>query len=41
VIQGFGEEADMNPDLFWLTDAQFSKNERYLPTDTRGSVDFH
>ncbi len=26
----------MNPDLFWLTDAQFSKIEPYLPTDTRG-----
>ena len=26
----------MNPDLFWLTDAQFSKIEAYLPTDTRG-----
>jgi len=26
----------MNPDLFWLTDAQFSKIERYLPIDTRG-----
>jgi transposase len=36
VIQGFREEADMNPDLFWLTDTQFSKIEPYLPTDTRG-----
>ena len=26
----------MNPDLFWLTDTQFSKIEPYLPTDTRG-----
>ena len=26
----------MNRDLFWLTDAQFSKIEPYLPTDTRG-----
>jgi transposase len=26
----------MNSDLFWLTDAQFSKIEPYLPTDTRG-----
>jgi transposase len=43
VIQGFREEADMNPDLFWLTDAQFSKIAPYLPTDTRGKprVDDH
>ena len=26
----------MNPDLFWLTETQFSKIEPYLPTDTRG-----
>lgn len=26
----------MNPNLFWLTNAQFSKIEPYLPTDTRG-----
>ena len=25
----------MNRDLFWLTDAQFSEIEPYLPTDTR------
>jgi transposase len=26
----------MNRDQFWLTDAQFSKIEPHLPTDTRG-----
>lgn len=26
----------MNPDRFGLTDAQFARNERHLPTDTRG-----
>ena len=26
----------MNRDRFWLTDEQFSKIERHLPTDTRG-----
>ena len=26
----------MNRDLFWLTDAQFSKIAPHLPTDTRG-----
>src|SRR5450631_2903882 len=26
----------MNQDRFWLTDTQFSKIERHLPTDTRG-----
>ena len=33
----------MNPDLFWLTDAQFSEIAPYLPTDTRGKprVDDH
>ena len=28
----------MNRDLFWLTDAQFSKIEPHLPTDTRGKA---
>lgn len=28
----------MNRDHFWLTDAQFSKIERHLPTDTRGKA---
>jgi transposase len=28
----------MNRDHFWLTDAQFSKIARYLPTDTRGKA---
>src|SRR5271156_3370949 len=28
----------MNRDQFWLTDAQFSKIEPYLPTDTRGKA---
>jgi hypothetical protein len=28
----------MNQDRFWLTDAQFSKIEPYLPTGTRGSL---
>jgi transposase len=28
----------MNRDQFWLTDDQFSKIERYLPTDTRGKT---
>lgn len=26
----------MNRDRFWLTDAQFARIERHLPTDTRG-----
>jgi transposase len=28
----------MNLDQFWLTEAQFSKIEPYLPTDTRGKA---
>ena len=28
----------MNRDLFWLTDAQFSRIEPHLPTDTRGKA---
>ena len=28
----------MNQDRFWLTDTQFSKIERHLPTDTRGKA---
>ena len=28
----------MNRDLFWLTDAQFSKIGPHLPTDTRGKA---
>jgi hypothetical protein len=28
----------MNRDLFWLTDAQFSKIDSHLPTDTRGKA---
>jgi len=28
----------MNRDLFWLTDAQLSKIEPHLPTDTRGNA---
>ena len=28
----------MNRDHFWLTDAQFSKIEPHLPTDTRGKA---
>ena len=28
----------MNLDRFWLTDAQFSKLEPHLPTDTRGKA---
>jgi transposase len=28
----------MNRDQFWLTDAQFSKIEPHLPTDTRGKA---
>ena len=28
----------MNQDRFWLTDAQFSKIEPHLPTDTRGKA---
>ncbi len=28
----------MIPDLFWLTDTQFSKILPYLPTDTRGKA---
>src|SRR6202051_967506 len=28
----------MNPDLFWLTDSQFSKIALHLPTDTRGKA---
>lgn len=28
----------MNREHFWLTDAQFSKIEPYLPTDTRGKA---
>src|ERR1700722_6285568 len=29
---------DMDQDRFWLTDAQFSKIEPHLPTDTRGKA---
>lgn len=36
MIHGFRKEARMNRDQFWLTDAQFSKIEPHLPTDTRG-----
>jgi transposase len=36
VIHGFREEAWMNRDGFWLTEAQFARIEPYLPTDTRG-----
>ena len=28
----------MSRDQFWLTDAQFSKIARHLPTDTRGKA---
>jgi transposase len=28
----------MNPDLFWLTDSQFSKIAPHLPTNTRGKA---
>ena len=28
----------MNRDLFWLTEAQFSKIARHLPADTRGKA---
>jgi len=38
VIHGFRKEAAMNRDQFWLTDAQFSKIEPHLPTDTRGKA---
>jgi len=36
VIHGFREEAWMNRDRFWLTEAQFARIEPYLPRDTRG-----
>jgi transposase len=36
VIHGFRKGAGMNRDQFWLTDAQFSKIQPHLPTDTRG-----
>jgi transposase len=38
VIQGFREEAAMNRNCFWLTDAQFAKIKPHLPTDTRGKA---
>ena len=38
MIHDFREEVEMNRDQFWLTDAQFSKIERHLPTDTRGKA---
>ncbi|QXX76054.1 hypothetical protein MHY1_02889 [Methylovirgula sp. HY1] len=28
----------MNPDCFWLTDAQFAKIAPHLPTDTLGKA---
>ena len=33
---GFLEEARVNRDRFWLTDAQFARIEPHLPADTRG-----
>jgi transposase len=38
VIHRFRKEAEMNRDLFWLTDEQFSKIAPHLPTDTRGKA---
>jgi transposase len=38
VIHSFQKEAPMIPDLFWLTEAQFSKIAPHLPTDTRGKA---
>ena len=38
MIHGFRKEATMNRDLFWLTDAQFSRIEPHLPSDTRGKA---
>jgi transposase len=35
-IHGFREEARMDRDRFWLTDAQFARIEPHLPIDTRG-----
>jgi hypothetical protein len=38
VIDGFRTEAPMNRDHFRLTEAQLSKIEPHLPTDTRGDA---
>src|SRR5208283_2555340 len=38
MIHGFRKEAPMILEQFWLTDAQFSKIEPHLPTDTRGKA---
>ena len=38
MIHSFRKEAEMNRDLFWLTDEQFSKITPHLPTDTRGKA---
>jgi transposase len=38
VIHGFWEEAVMNRDQFWLSEAQFQRIVPYLPSDTRGKA---
>jgi transposase len=38
VIHGFWEEAVMNRDQFWLTEAQFQRIVPHLPIDTRGKA---
>ena len=35
---GFRKQVRRNRDQFWLTDAQYSKLEPHLPTDTRGKA---
>ena len=38
MIHGLPKGSRVNQDRFWLTDTQFSKIERHLPTDTRGKA---